>query len=518
MGTSLVINCNPHEIRIGLIEDGQVVELMIERRKDSGVLGNIYKGRVSRVLPGMQAAFVDIGLERAAFLYVADVADASRSADMSNTMSEARGDFYHTPIQQLLTEGQEIMVQVAKEPLGSKGARVTSNVSIAGRHLVYMPTVEHVGISRRISDEEERRRLKDVLESLVPQGGGFVARTAAEGKSPEELGADLDFLSQVWNDILNRMDTGGAPLTLYEDLDLLLRSARDLVTPELEEIVIDDVDEFHRLQSFMTRFTPRYASKVRHHDSEESIFDAYGVEVELNRALSRKVWLPSGGYLIIDQTEALTAIDVNTGRFVGKRNLADTILKTNVEAVSEVVRQLRLRNIGGIIIIDFIDMESETNRNRVYADLHLALQQDRARTNILKISELGLVEMTRKRVRESLVRSVSEPCFYCDGTGLLKSRTTVAHEIYRTLVREAASMRERTIRVVVHPRVHDALGSSERSLIEELETRLDKQIRVEANKDFHLEHFELSEIDSLGYGVGRKFTPNDRAIGQSAES
>ena len=268
----------------------------------------------------------------------------------------------------------------------------------------------------------------------------------------------------------------------------------------------------------MTRFTPRYASKVRHHDSEEPIFDAYGVEVELNRALSRKVWLPSGGYLIIDQTEALTAIDVNTGRFVGKRNLADTILKTNVEAVSEVVRQLRLRNIGGIIIIDFIDMESETKRNRVYADLHLALQQDRARTNILKISELGLVEMTRKRVRESLVRSVSEACFYCDGTGLLKSRTTVAHEIYRTMVREAASMRRARSKVVVHPRVYDALGSSERSLVEELESRLDKQIRVESNKDFHLEHFELSEVDSLGYGVGRKFTPKDAAIGQSGES
>jgi ribonuclease G len=514
MPNSLVINCNPHETRIGFLEDGQVVELMIERRKDSGVLGNIYKGKVTRVLPGMQAAFVDIGLERAAFLYVADVADGGRSADMSNTMSEARGEYYHTPIQQLLSEGQEIMVQVAKEPLGTKGARVTSNVSIAGRHIVYMPTVEHVGISRRISDEEERRRLKDILESLVPQGGGFVARTAAEGKSQEELSADLDFLSQVWNDILNRMDTGGAPLTLYEDLGLLLRSARDLVTPDLEEIVVDDEQEYERLMSFMRRFTPRYADRARRYEGEESIFDSFGVEVELNRALSRKVWLPSGGYLIIDQTEALTAIDVNTGRFVGKRNLADTILKTNVEAVSEVVRQLRLRNIGGIIIIDFIDMEAEDNRNRVYSDLSFALQKDRARTNILKISELGLVEMTRKRVRESLVHSVSESCFYCDGTGLLKSRTTVAHEIYRTLIRESVVMHEKTVRVVVHPRVAETLSGSESALIDELETRLSKRISVEPNKDFHLEHFELSELDELGYGVGRKFTPNHGATDQ----
>ena len=514
MANSLVINCNPHETRIGVIEDGQVVELMIERRKKSGVLGNIYKGRVTRVLPGMQAAFVDIGLERAAFLYVADVADTRKSADMSSTVSEARGDFYHTPIQQLLTEGQELMVQVAKEPLGTKGARVTSNVSIAGRHLVYMPTVEHVGISRRIADEEERRRLKEILEALVPQGGGFVARTAAEGKSPEELGADLEFLSQVWNDILNRMDTGGAPLTLYEDLDLLLRSARDLVTSGLEEIVVDDEQEHGRLVDFMRRFTPRFVDKARQHEGDEPIFDRYGVEIELNRALSRKVWLPSGGYLIIDQTEALTAIDVNTGRFVGKRNHADTILKTNVEAVSEVVRQLRLRNIGGIIIIDFIDMEADQNRNRVYSDLSLALQKDRARTNILKISELGLVEMTRKRVRESLVRSVSEPCFYCDGTGLLKSRTTVAHEIYRTLLREAGGMREKVVRLVVHPRVADALTDSERAIVEELETRLDKEIRVESHKDFHLEHFELTEVDQLGYGVGRKFTEGDGSIGQ----
>ena len=478
MANSLVINCSPHETRAALLEDGQVVELAIERRKDEGILGNIYKGRVTRVLPGMQAAFVDIGLERAAFLYVVDVADSKKNRDLNSTLTEVRAEGFHRPIQNLLHEGQELMVQVSKEPLGTKGARVTSNVSIAGRHLVYMPTVDHIGISRRISDEEERRRLREILETLVPQGGGFVARTAAEGKSAEDLALDVEFLSQVWNDIINRMDSGGAPITLHEDLDLLLRSARDLVTPDLESIIIDYDVEYSRLQDFMTRFVPRYADRIQHYTDKPPIFETYGVEVELNRALSRKVWLPSGGYLIIDQTEALTAIDVNTGRFVGKRNLSETILKTNVEAVTEVVRQLRLRNIGGIIVIDFIDMESEVNRQRVYSDLELCLQSDRSRTNILKISDLGLVEMTRKRVRESLVHSISEPCFYCDGTGRLKSRTTVAHEVYRVLLREAPFMGDHAIRVAVHPRVAEALDGVEMAMITEVEERLGRQIVV----------------------------------------
>ncbi|MGC6416090.1 MAG: Rne/Rng family ribonuclease [Bradymonadia bacterium] len=506
MTNSLVINCTPHETRIGVMEEGRVVELMIERRKNKGLLGNIYKGRVTRVLPGMQAAFVDIGLERAAFLYVADVTDSRRSRSASNSMSETRSESFHPPIQTLLHEGQEIMVQVSKEPLGTKGARVTRNVSIAGRHLVYMPTVEHVGISRRISDEAERRRLKEALEAIVPQGGGFVARTAAEGRSLEELGADVEFLSQVWNDIVNRMETMAAPVTLYDDLDLLLRSARDLVMPDLKEIVIDDEVEFARLLDFMRRFMPRYAPRVVQYEGDGPIFDFYGVEIELNRALSRKVWLPSGGYLVIDQAEALTAIDVNTGRFVGKRNLAETILKTNVEAVTEVVRQIRLRNIGGIVVIDFIDMESPVNRNQVYSELELALQKDRARTNILKISELGLVEMTRKRVRESLLRSVSEQCFYCDGVGHLKSRITVAHEVYRTLLREAGAMRTDKIRVAVHPRVSDCLQDEEQLLLSEIEQRLGRTIEVVSRTDFHLEHFELSAIDSFDQIIGAKIT------------
>ena len=509
MAYSLVVNCSPHEIRVALLEDGQVSEFFLERRKDASLVGNVYKGRVTRVLPGMQAAFVEVGLERAAFLYVADVADGRRTHDSTSTLSETRHDSFHPPIQSLLHEGQEVMVQVAKEPLGTKGARVTSHVSIAGRHLVLMPTVEHIGISRRIGDEEERRRLKEILEALVPTGIGFVARTAAEGRSAEELGSDLEFLRQVWNDILGRSESAGAPVTLYEDLDLLLRCARDLVTPELDVIYIDDETEYRRLHNFMTRFVPRYADRVKRFESSEPIFDGFGIEAELNRAMANKVWLPSGGYLIIDQTEALTAIDVNTGRFVGKRNLADTILKTNVEAIEEVVRQLRLRNIGGIIVIDFIDMEAKANRSRVYSELTEALKKDRAKTNILKISELGLVEMTRKRVRESLIRTVSEMCFYCGGTGLLKSRATVAHEIYRHLVREADNIYTDVVHIAVHPRVAEVLEEDEQSMMAELSVRIAKQLTIEVRQDFHLEHFEFSAVDQSGRLMGRKFTGHD---------
>lgn len=493
MPNALILNCSPHEVRVALLEDGKVAEIYVERRRDASLVGNIYKGRVIRVLPGMQAAFVDIGLDRAAFLYAGDVAEPKKSS--TTTLSEARLDLAARPIQSLVHEGQELMVQVAKEPIGTKGARVTTHVSIAGRHLVFMPTMEHIGVSRRITDEEERRRLREILETLVPHGGGFVARTAAETRTPEELQADLEFLRQVWNDILTRMEAMPAPATLYEDLDLALRSVRDLVTPELETIIVDDADEYERLTRFMRRFMPRSLDRVQHYTGGDALFDAYGVEIELNRALGRKVWLKSGGYLIIDQTEALTAIDVNTGRFVGRRNLEDTILRTNMEAIQEVVTQLRLRNVGGIIIIDFIDMEQEQNRNRVFTALTEALQQDRAKTNILKISELGLVEMTRKRVRESLLRTLSEPCYYCEGSGHLKSEVTMAHEIYRELAREAPAMSLPAVRVSVHPRVASTLMEGERSMLEELSNRIDKRIAVEARPDFHMERFEFTPVE-----------------------
>ena len=476
------------------MEDARTVELLIEKRRDSALVGNIYKGRVTRILPGMQAAFIDIGLERAAFLYVGDIAVQKPKGEHETTLSETRADAFQKPIQNLLTEGQEIMVQVAKEPIGTKGARVTNNVSIAGRHLVYMPTVEHVGVSRRIVDDAERTRLKDILETLVPQGGGFVARTAAEGRSVEDLEADLEFLRQVWNDILLRKDSSHAPSTLYEEFDILLRAVRDLARPDLTEIIVDDPAGYERIHDFMVRFMPRYVDRLKRYDEQTSVFDTYGIEEELQRAVARQVWLPSGGYLIIDQTEALTAIDVNTGRFVGKKNLHDTILRTNIEASEEIVRQLRLRNIGGIIIIDFIDMDDQANRERIFTDFALALEADPARTNITKISELGLLEMTRKRTRESLKRMLSEPCFYCSGSGLTKSRSTVIQELFRSLLNFSDQFSYPIVQVRVHPRVAERMVKEDRDLFDDLKSRLGRTVEVEPHPEFHLEHYEFVNL------------------------
>ena len=492
--SSLVFNCSPYQNRVALLEDARTVELLVEKRRDSALVGNIYKGRVTRILPGMQAAFVDVGLERAAFLYVGDIAVPRGKSENETTLSETRADAFQKPIQYLLTEGQEIMVQVAKEPIGTKGARVTNNVSIAGRHLVYMPTVEHVGVSRRIVDDGERSRLKDILETLVPQGGGFVARTAAEGRSVEDLETDLEFLRQVWNDILLRKDASHAPATLYEEFDILLRSVRDLVRPDLDEIVVDQQEGYERIRDFMARFMPRYVDRLRRYEKETPIFDAYGIEEELQRSVARQVWLPSGGYLIIDQTEALTAIDVNTGRFVGKKNLHETILKTNIEAGAEIVRQLRLRNIGGIIIIDFIDMDDQANRDRIFTDFALALEADPARTNITKISELGLLEMTRKRTRESLKRALSEPCFYCGGSGLTKSRSTVIHELFRSLLNASVQFSYPIVRVRVNPRVADRMQAEDLDLLEDLRSRIGRTIEIEPRPDFHIEHYEFVNL------------------------
>jgi len=424
MGAELVINAASHETRIALIENGTIAELYIERSREKGIVGNIYKGRVIRVLPGMQAAFVDIGLEKAAFLYVADVFDAieeyeslldsgNKKDDESRDEQEPGGhpEFRPLhPIEDLLQEGQELLVQISKEPLGTKGARITSHISLPGRHLVYMPTVDHIGISRRIEDEEERERLREVVERLKQPGSGYIVRTVSEGKSEEDLIADIQYLSTLWNEISTRKDKAAVPSLLHSDLDVVQKVVRDIVTEQVDRIVVDSKTDYDRIVQFISTFAAKMKYAIELYDEEEPIFDHYGLEVEISRALGRKVWLKSGGYIIIEQTEALTAIDVNTGRFVGKHNLEDTILKTNLEAVKEIAYQLRLRNIGGIIIIDFIDMEKEVNREKVFGALEEALKADKSKTNILKISELGLVEMTRKRVRESIGRMMCEPC------------------------------------------------------------------------------------------------------------
>lgn len=500
MASELVINVTAQETRLALIEKGTIAELYIERTREKGIVGNIYKGKVVRVLPGMQAAFVDIGLEKAAFLYVADVFDAIE--EYENLLDDGKSNDHDEdgappdyrvlhPIEELLQEGQELLVQVSKEPIGTKGARITSHISLPGRHVVYMPTVDHVGISRRIEDEQERERLREVVERLRQQGCGFIVRTAAEGKTEEDLRADIQYLAKVWAEVVRKKEKASVPSLIHADLDVIQKVVRDIVTDDVTRIVVDSRADHDRIVQFMSTFMPKMKSSVELYDEEEPIFDYYGLEVEISRALGRKVWLKSGGYIIIEQTEALTAIDVNTGRFVGKHNLEDTILKTNLEAVKEIAYQLRLRNNGGIIIIDFIDMEKEANREKVYAALEDALKSDKSKSNILKISELGLVEMTRKRVRESIGRMMCEPCPYCEGRGYVKSKTTVCHEIFREVRREMLDIRGTKVLLTVNPQVADLLYDEERRGLEELEKKYKKRVTVRAKPGFHQEQFEI---------------------------
>ncbi|MBW1979594.1 MAG: Rne/Rng family ribonuclease [Deltaproteobacteria bacterium] len=504
MSTDLIINTTSYETRVALLENSTVSELYIERAGERSIAGNIYKGRVVRVLPGMQAAFVDIGLDKAAFLYVSDVSDnldgmeemmaaATEELDEEELECEQPLEF-EAHIEDRLQEGQEILVQVAKEPLGSKGARITSHISLPGRHLVLMPTVDHVGVSRRIENDKERRRLRDLLLSIKPPTCGFIARTASEGVERDKIKTEMDFLLKLWNSIQRKNDHCQVPALLHQDLDVSLRAVRDLFTKEVDKLIVDSPEEYNKILKFVDTFMPSLKADVRLYEESEPIFDAYGIEVELQRALGKKVWLKSGGYIIIEITEALTAIDVNTGRYVGKRNLEETILKTNLEAVKEIAYQLRLRNIGGIIIIDFIDMAKESNRDKVFNSLKEALRKDKSKTNILKMSELGLIEMTRKRTKESITRVLCEPCFYCEGEGCLKSKTTICYEIFREIEREHETLFGRSIMVTAHPEVAHLLYDEERQHLEELERKLQGRITVQTDNHLHLEQYEISAV------------------------
>ncbi|MFO7812040.1 MAG: Rne/Rng family ribonuclease [Pelovirga sp.] len=498
MTKELVINTTSHETRVALLEGGHIAELYIERERERGIVGNIYKGRVIRVLPGMQAAFVDIGLEKAAFLYVADVFDeieqVERHIDGDEVVtgqSEGGTSPPLPPIEDLLKEGQELLVQVSKEPIGTKGARITSHVSLPGRHLVYMPTVDHIGISRRIEGEIERERLRKVVEEMREPGTGFIVRTVSEGKSADDLRQDMEFLVGLWKNISRGVDTVSAPELIHSDLDVTSKVLRDILTEEVQRIVVDDLEEYNKILRFLRTFMPRINYRVDLYEAEEPIFDAYGLEVEISRALGRKVWLKSGGSIIIEQTEALTAIDVNTGRYVGKHNLEDTILKTNLEALKEIAFQLRLRNIGGLIIIDFIDMEKEAHREKVHAALEDALKGDKNKTNILKISELGLVEMTRKRVRESIGRTLCEPCPYCEGKGYVKGKLTIIYEILRELHRELADLPAGPVTLLAHPRIAGLLVDEERSGVDVIEKRFNRSVQINPHPEFHIEQYEI---------------------------
>ena len=696
MGSILLINAAGRETRVALVEGGHIAEFYLERKKDKGVVGNIYKGRVVRVLPGMQAAFVDIGLDKAAFLYVSDVvydpdfaraqfeltegehedapevpdeledtgapvaateapslhaeveesdahADALHEAAEAGATTDAGGPGFdpaddidvdevsdtgplddeplvaadvashahaeggeappaqapaeggehaaqgaaepasapasiasdvpvplpapepavvplpapdevpgqerasaapeaserrraeqgqrraprelrqrhqheggrdrdrdrgrnghgkggredrprprkEVRIEDLLKVGQEVVVQISKDPIGSKGARLTSHISIPGRHLVFMPTVDHVGISRRISNEKERRRLREIVDRLRPPGTGFIVRTVAENVPQAKLESDIRFLIEIWNQVVRKNEKRGGPGLMHPDLDLILRATRDLFAADVEKLVVDEPEEYERILGFVTAQDPSLAQRVVLHDSDEPIFDSYGIEQEIRRATQRKVWLKSGGYLIIDQAEALTAIDVNSGRYVGKKSLEETITKINMEAAKEIVYQLRLRNIGGIIICDFIDMEKPQNRDKVFKALQEALGRDKAKTNVLRISELGLVEMTRKRVRESIGRMLHEDCGYCGGQGFVKTATTVAYEIFREIRRETPNFKDPTLVVNCNAEVARLLLADERQELRHLMDRYNKTIQVRPQTSYHREQYDL---------------------------
>lgn len=481
MSEEILVNVTPPETRVAVVENGVVQEIIIERADRCGLVGNVYKGRICRVLPGMQAAFVDIGLERAAFLHTSDIL---------GTEGEPRSENIH----EVVREGDGITVQVVKDPLGTKGARLTTNISIPSRYLVFMPSLGTTGVSQKIEDEEERKRLRDILQRFAEaegSEGGFIARTAADGVAEDALVKDMDFLAKLWLGIKERCRSADDIGMIHDDLPLALRALRDLVGPEVERVRLDSRSTVERARTFTAKYIPEIEQRVEYYQGERPLFDLYGVEDEIQKALQRKVQLKSGGHLIIDQTEAMTTIDVNTGAFVGHRNLEETIFKTNLEAAQAICRQLRLRNLGGIIIIDFIDMCDEEHKRQVLRALEKCLARDHAKTHITEVSSLGLVEMTRKRTRESLEHILCEPCSCCGGRGTLKTAETTSYEIFREILREARQFDVETLLVLASQEVIDRLLDEESAHMAEMEDFIGKPIRLQAEALYTQEQYDV---------------------------
>ncbi|MBD3586447.1 ribonuclease G [Salinimonas sp. HHU 13199] len=485
MSGELLINVTPSESRVALIENGILQEIHVERHTKKGLVGNMYRGKVSRVLPGMQAAFVDIGLEKAAFLHASDIVLHNEIVGEVTANHIQKQD-----IRELVREGQEIVVQVVKDPIGTKGARLTTDITIPSRYLVFMPSVTHVGVSQRIEDENERERLKTLMEEFCDDDGGFILRTAAEGVSKTELSQDAAFLRRLWNKIQQRMKKKKSNV-LYEDLPLARRVIRDFVGTELDRIRIDSKLSFHELEEFTKEYVPELSNKLDYYRGDRPIFDLYDVENEVQRALERRVDLKSGGYLIIDQTEAMTTIDINTGAFVGHRNLEETIFNTNIEATLAIARQLRLRNLGGMILIDFIDMTESDHKRRVLHSLEVATSKDRAKINIHGFTALGLIEMTRKRTRESLEHVLCGDCPVCKGRGTMKTIETICFEIMREIVRVNRAYDADKFVVYASPHVAEALLGEESHMLAELEVFVSKQIKVQTEPLYNQDKYDV---------------------------
>jgi len=486
VSTEIVINVSPRETRAALLENGVLQELFVERASRRGLTGNLYQGRVSRVLPGMQAAFIDIGLERTAFLHASDIVQPD---DAENGDAAPRTD----SIRELVSEGADILVQVLKDPLGTKGARLTTFVTIPSRYLVFMPFGHGVGVSARIENEDERQRLREAVQSAVVDGeaGGYIVRTAAEGAASEALRADMLFLRRLWEVLDANAHSARAGTLVHEDLALPLRLMRDLVGEGVDRVLVDHDATCDRMREFATTFMPALGARVERYAGSRPIFDLHAVEEEIQRSLDRKVALKSGGYLIIDQTEALTTIDVNTGAYVGHRNLEETIFRTNLEAAVAIARQLRLRNLGGIVIIDFIDMQEEEHRRQVLQALEKALAADHARTNVSTVSPLGLVEMTRKRTRESLAHQLCAPCAACEGRGYVKTPETVCYEIFREILRQTGQFEFQELLVLAHQDVIERLLDEESAALGELEVLTGKPIRLQTEALYLIDQYDV---------------------------
>ena len=480
VNAEILMNVTPTETRVGVVENGVLQEIFIERENHRGLVGNIYKGKVVRVLPGMQAAFVDIGLERAAFIHAAEIGDGDAN----------------TPINQLVHEGQSLVVQVTKDPIGTKGARLTTQLSIPSRYLVFMPGSVHVGISQKIEENGERDRLKQLVKDSMEVEGltgeaGFILRTAAEGVGEEEIGADTSYLRRLWRKLQERIADNKPPSLVYDELPLSLRTIRDLSRPETSKLLIDSRETFQKIEQFCPQYVPEVAEKIEYYPGPRPIFDLYSVEDEIQRALERKVPLKSGGYLVIDQTEAMTTIDVNTGGFVGRRNLEETIFKTNLEAATAIGRQVRLRNLGGIIILDFIDMTDTEHQRQVLRMLEKVLEKDHTKTKISGVSELGLVEMTRKRTRESLEHMLMETCQACDGRGVVKTAETVCYEIFREILREERAYEAGTYLVLASQQVVDRLLDEDSHGMADLEAFIGKAIKLQVEAQYTQDQYDI---------------------------
>jgi ribonuclease G len=540
MTKEMIISSSAHETRVAILEDDQVAEIFIEREHQRGVVGNLYKGRVSKVLPGMQSAFVDLGLERDGFLYVSDVVATFEEFDRLETDEDdaavgsgngqrragaadggagggapasggapagsgirnrrEREKQPEPKIEELLKEGQEIIVQVAKEPLGTKGARLTSHATMPGRFLVFMPTVDHVGVSRKIDSREERGRLRGIVREFREQHGftgGVIIRTAAAGRPKDDIVSDLSYFHKIWTDIRQKAETSRAPAVVYREASLVAKLLRDLLTEEYSAIRIDNEAEYRRVYELIERIMPPLAPKVKLYSKEYPIFEEYGVQAEIDRALRSKVWLKSGGSIVINQTEALVAIDVNTGRYVGKKTagrLEDTILKTNLEAVKEIVRQIRLRDLGGIIVLDFIDMEEKKNRQKVFQAVEQELRKDRSPSKALQVSDFGLVIITRKRVKQSLERVLTEPCPYCAGTGVIKSSSTICYEILNEVKKVGPDINGHRLLLRVNPDIARALKEEESGVLKDLRQSIGKDVTVKPDVQLHHEQFDVMAV------------------------